>query len=41
MNDGLLKKPYLIEEVYDETIPNIPNINLLKLHKYNPDQGNG
>ena len=26
MNDGLLKKPYLIEEVYDETVPNITKI---------------
>ena len=41
MNDGLLKKPYLIEEVYDGTVPNIPN-NLLKLYKDNPDiQENG
>lgn len=34
MYDGLVKKPYLIEEVYDETVPNVQN--LLKLYKDNP-----
>ena len=35
MYDGLTKKPYLIEEVYEETVPNL--INLLKLYKDNPE----
>jgi len=40
MNDGLLKKPYLTEEVYDETVPNV--LNLLKLYKDSPEiQENG
>ena len=33
MGDGLEKKPYLTEEVYDETVPTVPN--LLKLYKDN------
>ena len=40
MHDGLVKKPYLVDEVYDETVPNI--LNLLKLYKDNPEiQENG
>ena len=40
MNDGLNRKPYLPEEVYDETVPNV--LNLLKLYKDNPEiQENG
>ena len=29
MNDGLVKKPYLVDEVYEETVPNV--LSLLKL----------
>ena len=40
MHDGLVKKPYLVDEVYDETVP--PTLNLLKLYKDNPEiQENG
>ena len=40
MNDGLVKKPYLVDEVYDQTVPNV--LNLLKLYKDNPEiQENG
>ena len=40
MHDGLMKKPYLVDEVYEETVPNI--MNLLKLYKDNPEiQENG
>ena len=40
MHDGLEKKPYLVDEVYDETVP--PTLNLLKLYKDNPEiQENG
>ena len=40
MGDGLEKKPYLAEEVYDETVPNV--LKLLKLYKDNPEiQENG
>jgi len=40
MHDGLVKKPYLVDEVYEETVPNI--LNLLKLYKDNPEiQENG
>ena len=35
MHDGLVKKPYLVDEVYDETVPNV--LNLLKLYKDNPE----
>ena len=35
MGDGLEKKPYLAEEVYDETVPNV--LKLLKLYKDNPE----
>jgi len=40
MHDGLVKKPYLVDEVYEETVPNM--LNLLKLYKDNPEiQENG
>ena len=40
MHDGLVKKPYLVDEVYDETVPN--TLNLMKLYKDNPEiQENG
>ena len=40
MNDGLERKPYLKEEIYDETVPTI--LNLLNIYKYNPEiQENG
>ena len=40
MHDGLEKKSYLIDEVYDETVPVV--LSLLKLYKDNPDiQENG
>ena len=35
MHDGLVKKPYLVDEVYDETVPN--TLNLTKLYKDNPE----
>ena len=40
MNDALEKKPYLVDETFDETVPNV--LNLLKLYKDNPEiQENG
>ena len=40
MHDGLVKKPNLVNEVYDETVPH--TLNLLKLYKDNPEiQENG
>ena len=40
MNDSLNKKPYLIDHVYDETVPTV--LNILKLYKDNPEiQENG
>ena len=40
MHDGLVKKPYLVEETYDETVPT--TLSLLKLYRDNPDvQENG
>ena len=40
MHDGLIKKPYLVNEVYEETVPTV--LNLLKLYKDNPEiQENG
>ena len=40
MNDGLAKKPHLVEKTYDETVPT--TLSLLKLYKDNPDvQENG
>ena len=40
MQDGLIKKPNLVNEVYEETVPN--TLNLLKLYKDNPEiQENG
>ena len=35
MNDGLHKKPYLVDQVYDETVPTV--LNILKLYKDNPE----
>ena len=35
MHDGLLKKPYLTEMVYDDAVPNL--FNILKLYKDNPE----
>ena len=35
MYDGLVKKPYLVDEVYEVTIPTI--LDLLKLYKDNPE----
>ena len=40
MHDGLVKKPNLVDEVYEETVPH--TLNLLKLYKDNPEiQENG
>ena len=40
MHDGLVKKPYLVDEVYEETVPTV--LNLQKLYKDNPEiQENG
>ena len=40
MYDGLVKKPYLVDEMYEETVP--PVMNLLQLYKDNPEiQENG
>ena len=35
MSDGLAKKPFLIDEVYDETVPVV--LSLMKLYKDNPE----
>ena len=35
MHDGLYKKPYITDLVYDEAVPNL--LNLLKLYKDNPE----
>ena len=35
MNDGITKKPFLVDQVADKTIPNV--LNLLKLYKENPE----
>ena len=35
MHDSLVKKPYLINDVYEETVPNV--LNLMKLYKDNPE----
>jgi len=35
MSDGLAKKPSLIDEVYDETVPVV--LSLMKLYKDNPE----